>query len=644
MEKKFSDGKPYRVVALCLTRFKEQYQANLVRALCAECKAHGIKLLIFASTSDLYNGGINDIGEAQIFSLLMPEKFDAVLIMSETFKNDDVLNGIVSRCIDKNVPVISIDKIIDRCSNITFNYGNAFEKIVCHVIEKHDARTINFICGVKGNPFSEERLECYKRILKEKGIPCDENRIMYGDFWSDPTRKAMEEFMETGLPMPDAFICANDIMAIECMRFLKEQGYKIPEDVMVTGFDGVDLERYYSPRLTTAEYDIDALVKRIYEDIKENIDGKSNTETKVVDYKFRVGSSCGCKSMVTDNVEERLYEEKFIMDDREEFIQMMYNMIATLSNYPDLHFIFSMIPEYIQRSNIKECWICLNDNVVDENMDICFDFNREDNNYARYTDIMRVPMHSTPGSVGNVKEFEPVNLLPDIENILDNNEYVMFAPIHLQGFTVGYAANTFDDRNFKFSYYQTFLQDFRHILELYVNRATTERLYVTDVLTHIYNRHGFYRNVGEIIRQSRKLEIPFTIISIDMDGLKKINDTYGHAEGDYAIKTIAECMMANTVKSEICARFGGDEFTIAFSDMRGEERAKQIISGIKKSLDGFNSLGEKPYEVSASFGVFSRIAGKDDSLDDFIKRADNLMYADKKEHKKQQQALLDAVE
>ena len=188
------------------------------------------------------------------------------------------------------------------------------------------------------------------------------------------------------------------------------------------------------------------------------------------------------------------------------------------------------------------------------------------------------------------------------------------------------------------------MQDFRHILELYVNRATTERLYVTDVLTHIYNRHGFYRNVGEIIRQSRKLEIPFTIISIDMDGLKKINDTYGHAEGDYAIKTIAECMMANTVKSEICARFGGDEFTIAFSDMRGEERAKQIISGIKKSLDGFNSLGEKPYEVSASFGVFSRIAGKDDSLDDFIKRADNLMYADKKEHKKQQQALLDAVE
>lgn len=288
MENKFSSGKSYKVVALCLTKFKEQYQTNLVTAMCEKAKARGIKILMFASSSDLYNGGINDIGEAQIFSLLMPERFDAVLIMSETFKKDDVLNNIVARCIEKNVPVISIDKIINGCANITFDYGQSFEKIVRHVIDAHGAKVINYISGVEGNVFSEERLECFRRVMKEKGLPCDERRILYGGFWADPTRQAMEEFMKTNLPMPDAFICANDIMAIECMRVLKEHGYKIPDDVMVTGFDGVDLEKYYSPRLTTAEYDTEALVECIYKAIDNNVDGRTDTETKVVEYRFRI--------------------------------------------------------------------------------------------------------------------------------------------------------------------------------------------------------------------------------------------------------------------------------------------------------------------------------------------------------------------
>ena len=143
-------------------------------------------------------------------------------------------------------------------------------------------------------------------------------------------------------------------MAIECMRTLKEHGYRIPEDVLVTGFDGIDLERYYSPRLTTAEYRIEDLAQTIIDAVMDNIDGNHDMSTRIVNYINRLGGSCGCKKTKATNVEERLYKEKFITDDREEFIQFMYNMIAQLSNYPELHYIFRMIPEHIGRIGYDE--------------------------------------------------------------------------------------------------------------------------------------------------------------------------------------------------------------------------------------------------------------------------------------------------
>ena len=128
---KFSEGKPYNVIALCMTRFKSYDQVRLINELCKDCGQTGIKVIIFSSVTDLYNGGVNDIGEAQIFSSFEPERFDAVVVLSETFKNSEVLGKLISRSKRADVPVISIDREIEGCINIEFDYSNAFEQIAC---------------------------------------------------------------------------------------------------------------------------------------------------------------------------------------------------------------------------------------------------------------------------------------------------------------------------------------------------------------------------------------------------------------------------------------------------------------------------------------------------------------------------------
>ncbi len=638
---KFSEGKPYNVIALCMTRFKSYDQARLINELCKDCGQTGIKVIIFSSVTDLYNGGVNDIGEAQIFSSFEPERFDAVVVLSETFKNSEVLGKLISRSKRADVPVISIDREIEGCINIEFDYSNAFEQLVKHIVEYHHIDDVMMIAGNKDNPFSEERVECFKEVLEANGIAVDRNIVLYGDFWADPTREVLEKYINDGNHIPKAFICANDIMAIECMRTLKEHGYRIPEDVLVTGFDGIDLERYYSPRLTTAEYRIEDLAQTIIDAVMDNIDGNHDMSTRIVNYINRLGGSCGCKKTKATNVEERLYKEKFIIDDREEFIQFMYNMIAQLSNYPELHYIFRMIPEHIGRIGYDELWMCFNNDFLDENMDVSIEFNRNNQSNTGYTPTMKVPLHLKCDEICNDGngEYEQCDLIPDIGKVIERTGQIIVVPIHLQGVSVGYMAASFSPEKFFFSYYQTFLLDFRHILEVYVNRSTTERLYVTDVLTGIYNRHGFYRNIGEVMRRSQKTGNPFAVISMDMDGLKGINDTYGHAEGDYALKKIGDFMRKATTSGEICARFGGDEFLIVLCSENASERADEIVNEIKSDIEYFNAFGNKPYYLNMSIGIYTKIADKTDTLDEYIKNADNLMYENKKENKKKENKL-----
>lgn len=638
---KFSEGKPYNVIALCMTRFKSYDQVRLIKELCKDCGQTGIKVIIFSSVTDLYNGGINDIGEAQIFSSFEPERFDAVVVLSESFKNSEVLGKLISRSKRADVPVISIDREIEGCINIEFDYSNAFEQLVKHIVEYHHIDDVMMIAGNKDNPFSEERVECFKEVLEANGIAVDRNIVLHGDFWADPTRKVLEKYINDGNHIPKAFICANDIMAIECMRTLKEHGYRIPEDVLVTGFDGIDLERYYSPRLTTAEYRIEDLARTIIDAVTDNIDGNHDMSTRIVNYINRLGGSCGCKKTKATNVEERLYKEKFITDDREEFIQFMYNMIAQLSNYPELHYIFRMIPEHIGRIGYDELWMCFNNDFLDENMDVSIEFNRNNQSNTGYTPTMKAPLHLKGDEICNDGngEYEQCDLIPDIGKAIERTGSIIVVPIHLQGVSVGYMAASFSPEKFFFSYYQTFLLDFRHILEVYVNRSTTERLYVTDVLTGIYNRHGFYRNIGEVMRRSQKTGNPFAVISMDMDGLKGINDTYGHAEGDYALKKIGDFMRKATTSGEICARFGGDEFIIVLCSENASERADEIVNEIKSDIEYFNAFGNKPYYLNMSIGIYTKIADKTDTLDEYIRNADNLMYENKKENKKKENKL-----
>jgi diguanylate cyclase (GGDEF)-like protein/PAS domain S-box-containing protein len=143
-----------------------------------------------------------------------------------------------------------------------------------------------------------------------------------------------------------------------------------------------------------------------------------------------------------------------------------------------------------------------------------------------------------------------------------------------------------------------------------------------DALTGVYNRNYFE---AEMERLQKGRRFPVSIIMLDMDDLKEINDTHGHAQGDKLLQTVARLVKDILRAEEVFARIGGDEFAILLP--RAERTAaSQVVSRIKNQLEGRASdNGNIPLKISIGIGV----ANEKENLTEAFKRADANMYADK---------------
>jgi diguanylate cyclase (GGDEF)-like protein len=153
--------------------------------------------------------------------------------------------------------------------------------------------------------------------------------------------------------------------------------------------------------------------------------------------------------------------------------------------------------------------------------------------------------------------------------------------------------------------------------------------YEHDLLTGLYNRNGFNRFFDQIQEEKKNSGIPVTIIMYDLDGLKAINDNFGHEEGDRAIAALADSVKKSCPEDAFNVRFGGDEI---FSVIIGECDKDSIVKKIDASLDDYNETSGKDYRVLASYGIYNTVFAEDFNINEALVIADKRMYEIKKEH------------
>lgn len=168
--------------------------------------------------------------------------------------------------------------------------------------------------------------------------------------------------------------------------------------------------------------------------------------------------------------------------------------------------------------------------------------------------------------------------------------------------------------------------------QLKVAMKSLKDLSVKDEMTGLYNRRGFLNLGSQQLNYCRKKRYPFTILFVDMDGLKEINDQHGHQEGDAAIRLVADVLKQVLRSVDIIGRLGGDEFTV-FLTKASDKNASTFLSRIQTTLEKENKKRKLPYTVSISVGTYSNSENPSLSLSQMMSLADHRLYEIKKSKK-----------
>ena len=155
------------------------------------------------------------------------------------------------------------------------------------------------------------------------------------------------------------------------------------------------------------------------------------------------------------------------------------------------------------------------------------------------------------------------------------------------------------------------------------------RLSYTDVHTDLYNRRGFFNLMEHQLKLAGRQNKKLFLLYADLDNFKKINDKYGHQEGDRALIEVARILKNTYRESDIIARIGGDEFVV-FPIETSEDCADTISARLQKNIENYNSKNSRDYKLSMSVGVASFDAESPATVDGLLDKADKLMYKHKR--------------
>jgi diguanylate cyclase (GGDEF)-like protein/PAS domain S-box-containing protein len=157
-------------------------------------------------------------------------------------------------------------------------------------------------------------------------------------------------------------------------------------------------------------------------------------------------------------------------------------------------------------------------------------------------------------------------------------------------------------------------------------------LSLTDELTGLYNRRGFLTLADRQMRLAGRLEKQIYLLFADIDGMKEINDTYGHEEGDIVLQNMAELLRESYRETDLIARIGGDEFIVLVFE-KSDNNPNSMLGRFQDKLDAFNMRGSKDYRLSVSIGIAQYDPEDPVPIDQLIRRADRTMYKKKSQRK-----------
>lgn len=583
--------------------------------------------------------------------VLKSKSIDSIIVIPNSFSRDltveqlsNELKGFLPR------PVISISVPLNLATNsyTTINPKKAYFQIVEHLVQKHNRKKIAFFsASLIHSVESEERMKAYKAAIKAFGLDFHKEWILPGDFTPATAHRYITNHYSSKKDIPfDAIICANDYTAQGVIRGLKDIGVKVPKDISVIGFDNADVSRANRPTISTIDQHLIMSGHKAAELAYKAALGKKIPKKALVDCIPIFRKSCCSEVKQLPQIENSNYLSVGktnpdsllnLFGNALNDLSVIYNMLNMSDAVINLKDYFNSLKKAMQKMFTGFMAICLYPQEIKLEPEDDFELPKKARLFMFIDDLQNIEVDYSAG--GGLLFNPSESILPVKFEQMRRRDYLIF-PISLGKINYGYAVSEVSNEKYTILeiYMKILMNSLVHALEYSKIENQNEKLEetnldlsfksTTDELTGLYNRRGFMNFAQKSLDLAAETKKTGAIFFFDMDGLKTINDNWGHKFGDLAIQATGEVLKEAFHKSDLIGHLSGDEFVVLAMGFSKEN--------IEKFRERINILfGQKryeknlPFELSASLGVAEYDAEHTD-LQSLLIEADQEMYKEKK--------------
>ena len=639
-----------KTIAVVVHSLTVEYTLSILNGISDYFKEKDIRSIITQLKAPSYT---NSLYEYQSFSSL-PSIFngqvDGLIVVSGIYNTTNTLKTLVKEFSKyKSKPVVSISIPLDLpdCSTVIVDDSKSYEKIITHLHKEHKVRKIAFM-GTDPETSTEgkHRFQCFMNAMKKNNLTFDSDLFFYGNF----TTSSAEAELQTRLKKKsdvkfDCIVAANDLMALACSKHLSSLGFKIPEDIKIIGYDNTSHSRQEYPFLTTIDQNLYSQGQKAAQLILRKIDGKNVPEITKISSTPVIRESCGCILKINGKLIRKDPKFQLLSNGAQNhFLGKLCNISALfdMTKASDTtRRLFYSLRFMMDHSNIREIAVCYYDkpltigrkesfalvSKINLNMLLDLDYGISEFESNRYFDPS--------------KEILPSNVLERAKGTyilhpiysgelnygyvlcrIENNDYAVYSVIIRILVTALSQAYEYSNR---LSENSMLSEENKQLQE---NNTSLNKQSKTDELTRLLNRRGFMELGQEHINMSIEANDSGLVFFADLDGLKIINDTYGHKMGDAAIKAAGSVLSQVLRANDVVGRLSGDEFGGVASGMDSKLISK-VRAQAEKYCEDVSKQHNFPFKLSISIG-FAKFHKENHILKELLEEADKMLYEEKK--------------
>ena len=619
-------------IAVFVGGWSFEYVKDVLSGIAEVAKAEDMDVFAFVNYSLRWESPAQCEAEFNIFTLPDMNDFDGIILVGNSFNLAMETEYFKEKIKNVKCPVVSVESEFENVPSVfTDNYAGMRE-LAEHIVKEHNVREIVFVGGPAEHVDCAERLRAVSDVAKENGFEIPEENIKFADWGMTMAMEVVLEWIDAHKRLPEAIVCANDVMAFGVANRLKELGHDVPKDVIVTGYDYLTQMKEFHPILASVSHEWESMGRKVIQMLVDRMQGKP-IGNALLSTRFIPNESCGCS--VDKNT---LYEGDTYFNLRDSIVldahfRNIYLYIRKNETKEELSDSLSNLFEREHDIEGENFMLCLNPEFFRIEED---DANLETMGYSDTFDVVGTVKNGQKRPHKAMKKKDAVFAFADENDVAGVYLYV---PVYSDERTYGFAVLTGDleilrnNRLYIWTRHMNqYLEQVRRNIRIVdlTNRLTN--LSVMDALTGVYNRAGCEQITYPMLKDWKEKGGLGVIFLVDIDKMKSINDQSGHANGDLALRTVASVLRAEMPRDWVVSRFGGDEFLVGGRVIDGEVDIEGICQAVQERLAKEVENRKIEFRLTVSVGGVPIRPEDTFDIEKYLQMADEAMYRMKDNH------------